>query len=43
MTAINNNDFDLIVLSTIYHINSWFRSLIAEARQIIEILVSLFL
>ena len=35
VTEIKNNDYDLIVLSTV-HIDSWFRSLFSDARKIIS-------
>lgn len=35
VTEIKNNNYDLIVLSTV-HIDSWFRSLFSDARKIIS-------
>jgi hypothetical protein len=35
VTEIKNDDYDLIVLSII-HINSWFKSLFGDARKIIN-------
>ena len=38
VTEIKNENYDLIVLSTI-HIDSWFKSLLSDARKIISIII----